>query len=151
MSFYLRGLISSGFACCLFLSGAGFLQGQEGAPRRATDKAEGPANVLIPRASIVIGARVRLGSDVMVGKVEDIVLNDQGCVDYAVVVYEDKYVLVPWTVTRVDYADRIVSIDITKERFLEVPTFTREHWPNLTHRTYTQKVRTFFAASGGAH
>ena len=83
-----------------------------------------------------------------VGKIEDVVLNDDGCIDYVIVVYRDKYVAIPWSVATVDYGERIVTVDITEQRFAEVPTFTRTEFSVLTTTDFAQKVHTAFGGKG---
>src|SRR5439155_15936693 len=62
----------------------------------------------IRRTSVVIGATVSIENNVSAGKVEDLVINDNGCIDYMVVLNEDKYVLVPWTAATIDFDRRSV-------------------------------------------
>src|SRR5262249_33404989 len=85
----------------------------------------------IRRVSLLIGAPVSLQGNVAVGKIEDFVINENGCIDYLTVIVEDKYILVPWTAAQVDFERRGVLLGIERERFREIPTFTRDHWPNL--------------------
>jgi hypothetical protein len=102
----------------------------------------------VRRLSLVIGGAVRIANGVSVGKIEDVVLNDRGCIDYVVVVYHDNYVAIPWSVVTVDYGERIVTVDITEQRFAEVPTFTRTEFSVLTTSEFTQKVHSAFGGKG---
>src|SRR5207302_3733942 len=72
-----------------------------------------------------------------------------GCLDYVVVAYEQNFVLVPWTAATVDFSRRVVRVDVTREKFREVPTFTRDRWPDLRDVQYTQRVQAVFGVRGG--
>jgi hypothetical protein len=102
----------------------------------------------IRRVSSIIGGTVFVQGDVSVGKIEDIVLSEDGCVDYLVVMAANKYVLVPWSVARFDFERRTAVIEIGKEKFQEVPTFTRDRWPTLDSG-YVEKLYTFYGARPG--
>lgn len=127
-------VVSSGLACALVLGGL--------------HPAAGQTTNEVRRLSQVIGGGVRIAKGVSVGKIEDVVLNDHGCIDYVVVVYRDRYVAIPWTVATVDYGQRIVTVDITEQRFAEVPTFTRTEFSVLNKSEFTQKVHSAFEGKG---
>ena len=135
-----RWIVSSGLACALVALGLNPVAGQ-------TTKRSG-ASQEVRRLSVVIGGSVQIADGVSVGKIEDVVLNDRGCIDYVVVVYRDKYVAIPWSVATVDYGERIVTVDITERRFAEVPTFTRTEFSVLTKSDFTQQVRSAFGGNG---
>jgi len=134
-----RWIVSSGLASALVLAGLNPVAGQA---------AKSGSSREVRRLSLVIGGNVRIAQGVSVGKIEDVVLNDQGCIDYVVVVYQDKYVPIPWSVATVDYGQRIVTVDITEQRFAEVPTFTRTEFAVLATTEFTQKVRSAFRGKG---
>ena len=117
MSSAFRWIVSCGLAVGLVLAGLNPVAGQ-------ATKGSGTSHE-VRRLSLVIGGSVRIAQGVSVGKIEDVVLNDQGCIDYVVVVHGDKYVAIPWSVATVDYGQRIVTVDITEQRFADVPTFSR--------------------------
>src|SRR5207237_10622606 len=116
----------------LFLMGTGWAHGQ----REIRDTG-------VRRTSTVLGARVRLEDNVNYGEVKDFVFNDNGCIDYVVIVNEDDYVLVPWSVATFDFEQRTVRIDVTREKIRQL-TFTKDRWPNLSDAGYTRKLRTVF-------
>jgi len=120
--------------------------GQE-APREA--RGERSSTTEVHKISAVMEARVALKDEDRAGKVVDLVFSDGGCVEYLVVSNEDKYALVPWTVVKVDFSERIVRVDITREKWRDVPTFTRDRWPNFSDAAFTAKVRTAFGVKEG--
>jgi len=103
----------------------------------------------VRRISTLIGASVHVQNNLSVGKIDDLVINENGCIDYLVVLNEDKYVLVPWVSARVDFEQRTVAVEIAREKFREVPTFTRERWPDLQDRVYVEKLRTYYGVTPG--
>jgi hypothetical protein len=140
MTSVFRWIASSGLVWALVLAGLNPVAGQ-------TTKGTSSSRE-VRRLSLVIGGGVRIAKGVSVGKIEDVVLNDQGCIDYLVVVQGDKYVAIPWTVATVNYGERIVTVDITEQRFAEVPTFTRNEFAVLGTTEFSQKVRNAFVAQG---
>jgi len=135
-----RWVVSSGLTCVLALAELNPAVGQT--TQRTSSSQE------VRRLSLVIGGGVRIANGVAVGKIEDVVLNDRGCIDYVVVAYQDKYVAIPWSVATVDYGQRIVTIDITEQRFAQVPTFARTEFSVLTTTEFTQKVQSAFGGKG---
>jgi hypothetical protein len=86
-------------------------------------------------------ANVVLSDQSKIGKVVDVVLDDGGCVDYLVVSYEDRYVMVPWGVATVNFEERAVYIDVTRDKWRGIPTFTRDRWPSFSDASFTDKMR----------
>src|SRR5688500_34676 len=103
MTSVFRWVMSSGLACALVLVGLNPVAGQT--TKRSSSSQE------VRRLSLVIGGAVRIADGVSVGTIEDVVLNDRGCIDYVVVVYQDRYVAIPWSVATVDFVERIVTVD----------------------------------------
>ena len=134
---HIRLITSTGLACCLFLIGTGWVHAQREVRERER------SDVRVRRISAVIGAGVRLADNVRYGEVKDFVFNDNGCIDYVVIAYEDDYVLVPWGVADFDFDRRIVSIDIGRDKLREL-TFTRDRWPDLSDSRFTRRMRTVF-------
>jgi hypothetical protein len=67
------------------------------------------------------------------------------CIDYLVVVSEDKYVLVPWDSATVDFERRTVTAEIAREKFRDVPTFTRDRWPDVRTRSMSKSCERIMA------
>jgi hypothetical protein len=116
-------LLNPALACGLLLVGAGFAVGQQ-----------------VHRVSVIMEAGVALQDADSFGKVVDVVLNENGCVEYLVVSYDQNYIMVPWSVTTVNFERRVVRLEVTRERLRDVPTFTRDRWPNLGDAQYRQQV-----------
>jgi hypothetical protein len=125
-----RSSAAAGLACCLLLAGAGLVLGQE--------------TVSVRKVSAVVGASVSLEQGGRFGKVEDLVLNDDGCVEFVIVSYEDEYIAVPWAVATVNFGERVIRLDLTRERLREIPTFRRERWPDFARGEYRDKLHKVF-------
>jgi hypothetical protein len=95
----------------------------------------------------VIGSSVQLQAGGTFGKIEDIIINDQGCVDFVIVLFEEKLFAVPFSITRVDFARRAVTIDVERELLLRAPSFTRTKFPDLAvDSEFGRKVLAHFQA-----
>ncbi len=130
-----RYLTGGGLACWLLIAGTAV-----GQVRVEVGREGDRAGHHHRRVSALMGATVTLQDNAAGGKVEDIVLNESGCVDYLVVANADRYVLVPWGAATVDFERRAITVDIPVAKFREVPTFTREKWPDVSDRTYIESV-----------
>jgi|GEM_PF-5845718 len=100
------------------------------------------------RVSTVVGGTVVLGTET-IGKVTEIVINSDGCIEYLIVQYGDGFVPVPWMVTTVNFDRRVFTItstDVTVARLKEL-TFTQDRWPNFADRTFTERVTTVWGSA----
>jgi hypothetical protein len=132
-----------GLVSCLVLLATALVQAE--APRVEVEtRREAAGSSRVPKATILIGAPVSIRDHHSIGKVEDLVLNDNGCVEYLVVWNDAKYVLVPWSAARIDFGQRTVAIEIEREKFREVPTFTRDRWPDLSDAGYVERIHTHY-------
>ena len=131
-------IMIGGLVCALMLGGLSLAHAQQ--------KKESRSKGEVRRISTVIGGSVQFAAGGNVGKIEDIVINDTGCIEYIVVAYHDRFVPIPWTVSTVAFDKRIVTIDIEQSRFEQVPTFTRDEYSVLVQVDFREKVHTFFGA-----
>ena len=101
------------------------------------------------RAKSILGARVSLKGGTSVGTVEDIVLNQDGVVDYLIVSKGGKLVTVPWDAARFNYTKRTATIDIAEDQFQRIPTYTSERYPNYYTPTYRNDVYKYYGLTPG--
>ena len=94
------------------------------------------------RSSLIIGSNVNLRGGSRYGKVHEFVISEQGCVDYVIVAYENRFVAVPWSATTYDPGQRVVMLNVEQTQIQTVPTYTE--WTEFTSPTYIGKVNTFF-------
>ncbi len=101
-----------------------------------------PAQPAARRAKSVLGSKVHIQGEIAIGTVDDIVFNDEGYIEYLVVLNEGKLVAMPWQAAKFNFDNRVAQVNITQERFREIPTFTVQSYPNFyepTYRTQTYK------------
>jgi sporulation protein YlmC with PRC-barrel domain len=98
----------------------------------------------VRRMKQVLGTRVSISGGTGVGTVEDIVFTDQGCIDYLIVSDQGRYVPVPWTAAKFDYDRRTAIVNITPERYREVPVFTGTTYPNFYEPSYMTRVYGYY-------
>jgi PRC-barrel domain len=79
----------------------------------------------------VIGTKVSIQGGLAIGTVDDIIFDDDGYIDYLVVLNEGKYVLVPWQAAKFNFEQRAATVNITQQQFQQVPTFTVQSWPTF--------------------
>jgi len=147
-------LALAGLACGLLIGAADMVCGQSDTrtrPGSSPAPIEPRAGVpRIRKASAILGAYVRLEEGGTVGKVQDFILSGAGAIDFLVVSNQGTYFLVPWAAATVDFDQQGVFLDISREKFRDVPTFTADTWPDLTDGRYTDKVRSIFVNAASA-
>jgi sporulation protein YlmC with PRC-barrel domain len=95
------------------------------------------------RVGQIIGSNIRLQDGTNYGRVEDVVLDDDGSIDYVVVSREGQYGLLPWSAARVDYGQRVVTYDVTPQA-VQPFFFAPNAWPNYSAPEYRTRVRNVF-------
>jgi sporulation protein YlmC with PRC-barrel domain len=131
--------------CCLGLAftlsaamvGASLFGGDDKSAAGKDDKSSAEAQPHF-RAKQILGSKVNLEGNTKVGTVDDIVLDENGNVDYLIVQNsENRLVTVPWDATRLDSEKRTAVVHITPEKFQQVPTYTVETYPvfSVPYRT----------------
>lgn len=94
------------------------------------------------RTSQIIGSRVLLQDGAPYGAVSEFVIGDNGCVDYAVVAYNNRWFAIPWGAGMFDFERRAFVLDIPRNRIRDVPTFTTI--AELNNAQFQNRVHTFF-------
>lgn len=117
----------------------------------AQDKLK-PSSEEVPhfRAKQILGAKVGLEGESSVGTVDDIVLDENGNVDYLIVVNsKNQLVTVPWDATRFNVEKRIAVVQIPQEQFLKVPTYTAQQYPAFATPAYRTQVYKYYGLTPG--
>ncbi len=97
------------------------------------------------RAKQILGSQVGLEGNTSIGVVDDIVLDDQGNVDYLIVMVADKkLVTVPWDAAAFNVEKRIATVHVTADQFQQVPTYTVEQYPVFSAPTYRSQVYKYY-------
>jgi hypothetical protein len=79
----------------------------------------------------VLGTKVSIQGGLTIGTVDDVIFDDDGYIDYLVVLNEGKYVVVPWQAAKFNFEQRAATVNITQQQFQQVPTFTGQAWPTF--------------------
>lgn len=102
------------------------------------------------RASKIIGTNVRNKQGDKIGDIEDIVLDRNGNVAYAVVStggflgIGDRLHAVPWKALQVQSNEDFLVLDIDRKRLQAAPGFASKAWPNFTdERWNTDNMRAY--------
>lgn len=106
------------------------------------------AGTELRRVSQILGSTVQLQGGNNFGKVEDIILSDSGGIGYLVVSANGKYAMLPWNAGNVNYAQRVVTYDVTPQA-IQPLYFERDAYPNVSVPQFTTRMQQAFP-SGGA-
>ncbi len=96
------------------------------------------------RAKQVIGAKVSIQGNIVIGTVDDIIFADDGYVEYLTVVNDGKLVTVPWQAAQFNFEQRTAVVNITSEQFRVIPTFTVERYPAFFAPTFRTEIYKHF-------
>ncbi len=126
---------------CLMVLG-GLAQAQVRQRDRVRDTDRPRVSHHMRKASHIMGSRVTDRDGVTLGKVTDLVIDEDGFVDYLVVRYKDELLAVPWGAARFDLRDRVFTITgaIRRERLKEV-LFPSDRWPDFYSPTWLRSAR----------
>lgn len=96
----------------------------------------------VRKVSALMGSKVSVRDGDALGEVEDLVINDNGGIDFLIVRNEDDYVAVPWSVTTFNALRRSVMVNnsISRAKLRDV-TFTRNNWPNFYGDTFGRNLQ----------
>jgi sporulation protein YlmC with PRC-barrel domain len=144
-----RQALAGGVAFGLALAASSlFAQVQQETTTTTVQTQTGTTTTQIRTISSVIGSSVRLQDGGIYGKIEDIVIDDSGCVEYVVIANVDQYYVVPWSVAKVNYQERYITLNITQQDIRQV-AFRRDEWRNVSYAQLSQKAQQVFGASTG--
>lgn len=102
------------------------------------------------RVKSVLGTKVSIQGNLAIGTVDDIIFDDNGYIDYLVVLNEGKSVVVPWQAAKFNFEQRAATVNITEQQFRQVPTYTTTQvWPNLFEPAYRQRIYTYYGLTPG--
>jgi len=135
----------NGLLCGLLMAAASTAHAQETATE-TTAAAAGDTEVR--RVSQILGSTVQLQGVNNFGKVEDIILSDDGGIGYLVVAADGKYLTLPWNAGNVDYAQRVVTYDVTPQ-VVQPFYFQRNAYPNFRAPQFVTRVRQAFPNARG--
>lgn len=113
---------------------------QPPAATRPAQPADRAAAGMAFRAKQVLGSKISIQGNTSIGTVDDIVIDDQGTVEYLIVQNEGKLVTVPWQAAKFDFKQQTATVNITPEQFRAVPTYTAQEYPNFWLPAYRTEI-----------
>ncbi len=99
-------------------------------------------------SGVLIGKPIRASSGAVLGKVENIVLTDNGCARYVILSGQfakarGRFFPIPWDqIARVDREALFVDIDPTI--LVEAPSFQAGRWPDFSQTEWENRVSEFY-------
>jgi len=99
----------------------------------------------------LIGIKVQNPAGQNLGKVEDLIVQPDGEITFAVISFDAeirndaKLVPVPWLLVDIQPEKGIVQVQIKPERLTEAPGFARANWPDMHKANVFQDAREYFA------
>jgi hypothetical protein len=102
------------------------------------------SNTQAYRVKQVLGTKVYIQGDLSIGTVDDLVFNDAGQVEYLIVANDGKLVTVPWEAAKFNFEKRTATVNITQEKYREIPTYTVREYPVFFEPTYRTRVYGWF-------
>jgi hypothetical protein len=108
------------------------------------------------KGSQIIGAKVEDPSGKDIGKIEDLMVDSSGRVQFAVLSFGgflgvgDKWYAIPWKALHVERdadsanVERVV-LDASKETLEKAPAFARDRWPDAKDTHWTRDARNYWS------
>ena len=101
----------------------------------------------IHRVSQILGSTVQLEGTNNFGRVEDIILDDNGAMSYLVVSNNGRNVLLPWGAGNMNYGKRVVTYSVPPQA-VQPFYFERDAVPNVRDQQFTTRLRRVFPDAG---
>jgi len=142
----------SGLACGLALATAGVAVGQQVIEETTTittppGSAPAGANPGIRRITQLIGSNVALPGNNNFGRVEDVVMDNNGGPGYLVVSNGGRYAMLPWGAANINYGQRVVNYNVAPQA-IQPLFFERNAWPNISDQQFTTRMTQVFPGTG---
>ena len=102
------------------------------------------------RVSKVLGKKVISQKGEDLGKIEDIVLSKDACLDYIFLApggllgTGDRLIPIPWKAVKTGTQADTIIVDIDKSQLEAAPNFESKKWPNFSDNEWYGKMREFF-------
>ena len=113
--------------------------------------AEIAAGVHADRASMIMGKKAISQKGEDLGKIEDLVLTKDGCLDYVVLAPAgwfgggDKFIPIPWKFVKTGVQADTILIDRDRSQLEKAPAIEKDKWPHIiTDNAWYGKVKDFF-------
>jgi sporulation protein YlmC with PRC-barrel domain len=122
-------------------------------PATATGQSQTSEKTVIEHAdriSKILGKKVISQKGEDLGKIEDIVLSKEACLDYIVLApggllgTGDRLIPIPWKAVKTGAQADTIIVDMDKGQLEKAPNFESKKWPNFTDSEWYGKIREFF-------
>ena len=102
-------------------------------------------------ASSLIGDKVNNAQDENIGSLKELMIDVQsGRVAYGVLDFGgilglgNKLFAVPWQAFSVDEENKLLRLDVDKDRLKNAEGFDQNNWPDITDSEWSQKVHDYY-------
>jgi len=102
------------------------------------------------RVSKILGKKVVSQKGEDLGKIEDLMLSKEACLDYIILApggllgTGDRLIPIPWKALKTGAQADTIIIDMDKSQLEKAPSFESKTWPNFTDSEWYGKIRDFF-------
>ena len=102
------------------------------------------------RVSKILGKKVISQKGEDLGKIEDLMLSKEACLDYIILApggllgTGDRLIPIPWKALKTGAQADTIIIDMDKSQLEKAPSFESKTWPNFTDSEWYGKIREFF-------
>lgn len=139
----LRSRIWISSACALFaiMASSSFVNAAEEQPPAAPAKQY--------RIKQLLGTTVHIEGEVSIGTVDDVVFDDNGTIEYMIVLNEGKLVSIPWEAAKFNFEKRSAIVNIAPAKFRVIPTFTIDQYPLFSTPAYRTQTYQYYGLTPG--
>jgi len=135
--------MSSAFALFAVVASSSFVNAED-------EQAPAPAGAVKHyRMKQLLGTTVHIEGDVSVGTVDDVVFDDNGAIEYMIVLNEGKFVSIPWEAAKFNFEKRSAMINIAPAKFHAIPTFTIDSYPVFSTPAYRTQTYQYYGLRPG--
>jgi sporulation protein YlmC with PRC-barrel domain len=109
-----------------------------------------PAMEQADRVSKILGKKVISQKGEDLGKIEDLMLSKEACLDYIILApggllgTGDRLIPIPWKALKTGAQADTLIIGMDKSQLEKAPSFESKTWPNFTDSEWYGKIREFF-------
>lgn len=133
--------INSAFALFAVMASSSFVNA-------ADEQSQAPA-VKHYRMKQLLGTTVHIEGDVSVGTVDDVVFDDNGAIEYMIVLNQGKLVSIPWEAAKFNFEKRSAMVNIAPARFNVIPTFSVDNYPIFSTPAYRNQTYQYYGLTPG--
>jgi hypothetical protein len=101
------------------------------------------------RVKQLLGTTVHIEGDVAVGTVDDVVFDDNGAIEYMIVLNDGKLVTIPWEAAKFNFEKRSAMVNIAPAKFQRIPTFTVNQYPVFSTPAYRTQTYQYYGLTPG--